>query len=282
VSGAPLSLRIAASSLRSPGARRSEVVVGWAVLGAVAFAAVLGPLTGYPIGADADPSAASLGPSAAHWLGTDHLGRDVAWRLALACEAFAGPGSLAAITTAVVAVPLGAIAGWNGGIAAALVRWAMGVVASIPPLVLVLVACAIYGSSPLVLALTAGMAGAPALAETVAARIEAERRVESVLASRAHGLSDGRILALHLIVGSAGLAIARALLLGFGAFLALETTLSYLGGFGVREPLPSWGNMLAFEWGRAWLPAVAPGIAIWLTLGAVHAAADGFAEPSSG
>jgi ABC-type dipeptide/oligopeptide/nickel transport system permease component len=73
------------------------------------------------------------------------------------------------------------------------------VVASVPRFVLVLLACMIYGSDPLVLATAAGASYAPGLGQAVYARLEALRGAEFVLAARAHGLSDARILGRHLL-----------------------------------------------------------------------------------
>ncbi|MBW1879784.1 MAG: hypothetical protein JRJ84_15585, partial [Deltaproteobacteria bacterium] len=71
----------------------------------------------------------------------------------------------------------------------------------------------------------------------------------------------------------------------FGYFLVLETTLSYIGGFGVQEPMPSWGNMLVFEWGRdVWYApqVMAPVIMLWLTIGAAALVAESLGEVQGG
>lgn len=267
----------------APDLRGGSVRVGWVVLVAVIVAAILAPLGGYDPVSDVSAARAGLPPGPHHWLGTDHLGRDTAWRLAWGARAFVGPGLLCAGTTGALGVPLGALAGWLGEPFAGAVRWALGVVASVPSLVLALLAAAIYGSGPVVLAVALGVSAVPALAGTVAARIEEARASEYLLAMRAHGVRGGAILWVHLALGLGGRAVLRAAILSFGRFLALEATLSYLGGFGVREPWPSWGNMLAFEWGRAGIvPLLAPAVALWGALVGVHAAAEAFAEPSDG
>ncbi|MBX2796147.1 MAG: ABC transporter permease subunit [Myxococcales bacterium] len=280
MTSARLVLASLAATVRRPPA---EGVIGAGVLTAVLLVALLSPLSGYPVGADVDPASRGLGPSAAHWLGTDHLGRDVFWRLMLASRAFAGPGLLACGVAAIVGVPLGALAGWSGGAVAHAVRFVVGAVASVPRLVLVLLVCTVYGSGPTQLALSAGVAAAPALALAVWARIEQLRSTEFVLASLAHGVPAPKLLLVHLVGAACGRSIARQLLATFGSFVVLECTLSYLGGLGVREPMPSWGNMLVFEWGRGiGLSVVAPAIAIWITVAATVAAGRLFAEPVDG
>lgn len=257
--------------------------LGAVALAAVALAGVLSPLSGYPVGADVDPLARSLPPSGEHWLGTDHLGRDVFWRLLLSSSAFVGPGLLSCATTLLLALPLGALAGWVGGSTSQLVTTLLGSVAAVPRLVLVLLCCTIFGNDPVTLALSAGLGAAPSLAAAVRERIERLKLEEFVLASSAHGLSPWRILLLHLLAIASGRAIARQLCEAFGAFMVLECTLSYLGGFGVQEPVPSWGNMLAFEWGRELsMGALAPGLCIWGTLLAAALAARLFSEVEDG
>jgi ABC-type dipeptide/oligopeptide/nickel transport system permease subunit len=277
-------LRIARSELAAlwSSARPGTVFAAFALM-LLGLLAVAAPFGGYAVGMDVSPTEAELGPSVRHWLGTDHLGRDVAWRLVLGTGAFAGPGLLAVGTACGVGVPLGALAGFREGVLSQLVRWVFSTLSAIPTIVGVVLAAAIYGATPWVLGIAVGVAAAPSLGELVAARVEELRRAEVVLADRAHGLTELRIAVFHLVFGASGRAIARAALHVFAGFLAVETTLSYLGRFGVQEPRPSWGNMIAGAWGHAgWLPLAAPAAATWLSLVLIHAAAELFAEPADG
>jgi ABC-type dipeptide/oligopeptide/nickel transport system permease subunit len=251
------------------------------VLLMVIVAWLIARLSGYDVVTDVAPERASRGPSAENWLGTDHLGRDVWWRSLLASEAFVGPGLLACVVALTLGLPSGAVAGYRGGAAAALVRYAFAVIGSIPRMVLVLLACAALGNEPWVLAVAAGVAFAPGLGEAVYARIEALRQHEFVLAARAHGHSTWDIVARQLVWVNCRRLIGQQLLYLFGFVALLETTLSYIGGFGIEEPRPSWGNMLAFEFGisdgnsLAWL---VPALAIWATLVATTRSASALAE----
>jgi peptide/nickel transport system permease protein len=248
--------------------------LGIAVLLAVGWAGVITWLLPeawlpYDIVADVSPAHAGAAPSLEHWLGTDHLGRDVAWRLLISTRAFVGPGLLACLLASVIGVGAGALSGYLGGPVAALVRYLSTVTASIPRFVLVLLAIAIYGNSTWLIGAVAGLAYAPAVAEAVFGRIDSLRRAEFVLAAQAHGLGPARILLYHLLWVNCRRMVGRHALNLFGYLLLLETTLSYIGGFGVMEPEPSWGNMLAFEFGyrtdNIW-GVWAPAIAIWLTI----------------
>lgn len=252
-----------------------------AFLGALLLVAVIAPRLGYVPGTDALAHRASLPPSTGHLLGTDHLGRDIAWRLTLASQAFAGPGLLAALVSTAVGVCAGATSGWLGGPTAAISRWLTGSLASLPRFVWVLLACAAWGDSPAQLGAIVGLAYAPTVSEAVHGRLEALRSTEVFEAARAHGVPGWRRLWIHGIVAGCGRTVARHGALCFGYFLVVETTLAYIGGFGVSEPWPSWGNMLAFEWG--WSPgAVAPAVALWLAVAAVTQVADALQEDRHG
>ncbi len=261
--------------------RRPAVSMAALFLLAVVVTGLAAPFSGYDPILDVDPSRASLPPGPGHWLGTDHLGRDVLSRLLLACQSFVAPGLLACLVAAVLAIPLGAVAGYHGGALETGIRWFFTVVASIPRYVLVLLVLTIYGDDLWLLALAVGVAYTPTLAEAVFARIEQLRSADYVLANRAYGLPGWRILWVHLVWAASRRLVGRHLVLLFGFFLVVETTLSYIGGFGVREPMPSWGNMLVFEWGRgAWYAphVLAPVLALWLTIGAIAWVAEALGE----
>ncbi len=254
---------------------------GAAVLAMVLAGWALASISSYDVIADVDPSRASLGPSLDHWLGTDHLGRDVAWRLLKASQAFMGPGLLACTVSSLPGVAAGALAGFFGGPIAYALRYLATVIATLPRFVLVLLAITIYGDNMWILGAAAGLAYAPTLAEAVYNRIDSLKRDEFVLAARAHGLGSWRILWYHLLWINCRYLVGRHALYLFSYTLLLETTLSYIGGFGVKEPTPSWGNMLAFEFGQrdgnpwgAWAPA----LAIWLTILACNLLANSLVE----
>lgn len=262
---------------------------GALIVGLILLMRLGAAISGYDPAADVHPELASQGPSAAFWLGTDHLGRDVAQRLMHGSAAFVEPGLGAAVVTAALGLLFGTLGGYlHGGgaprVVAGSARYLMGVLASIPALILVLLVVTIYGGAvndwPLpepglmwLIALGCGLVETPALAGALAARLDGLRRAEFVLAARAHGISPARILLYHLLwVNGRGL-VARHALVAFAQMVVVETTLSYLGGFGVPEPSPSWGNMLAFELAvvdgnpLAWL---APAAAIWVGVAGLY------------
>ena len=228
----------------------------------------------YDVVADVHPDHAEAAAGAAAWLGTDHLGRDVFARLVHATSAFMAPGLAAAALATTLGGALGALGGWFGGVTERAVGWLFTVVAAIPRLVLVLLACTIFGSGAWILAVAVAVGCAPETGSAVLGQILRLRQAEFVTAARAHGLPDARVLMYHLLWVNCRHALARQACQVFGFFLVLETTLSYLGGFGVPEPTPSWGNMLAFEFGiqdgNPWA-SVAPALMVWATVWAANA-----------
>jgi len=197
-----------------------------------------------------------LGPSLAHLLGTDPLGRDLFARMIASSEAFFFPGLFACAVAVLVAVPAGAAIGyWPEARASSVVRAALTIVAAWPRLVLVVVVAIFTASvsdpaafAQVRLFLLAGLVGVsfvPQMAYALAERVLFFRREQFVEAARAHGLSDRRILGFHILWANCRNLVLRQTCALFGAWLLVETSLSYLGHYGVPAPRPSWGNILA-------------------------------------
>lgn len=210
-------------------------------------------------------------PSAAHWLGTDALGRDLLSRLASASARFALPGIVAVTTALGLGGALGVAGGFGGRAAAAVCSWLSQVVDSVPKLVLVLLVASITGSDLLWIMIAVGATFAPQVAGAVDASIRRLRATAFIEAEESLGVGVGRIVFVHILWGHAR-HVLLAQLLGLAAYaLLVESSLSYLGGeLGVQEPAASWGNMIAlakdglFE-GHV-LPAAAPALLIALNL----------------
>jgi peptide/nickel transport system permease protein len=198
-----------------------------------------------------------LGPSSLHLLGTDPLGRDLLGRMVVSVEAFFFPGLFACLVTVLLGVPAGSVVGyWPRSKAAAVVRGLLTIVGAWPRLVLVVVVVAIFTASvsdPAAFAgvrlyLLAGLVGlsfAPQLAHALSEKVLHFQREQFVEAARAHGIPDARILGWHILWANCRNLVLRQACTLFGAFILVETSLSYLGHYGVPAPRPSWGNILA-------------------------------------
>jgi len=197
------------------------------------------------------------GPGASHLLGTDQLGRDLLLRMVVSVEAFFAPGLFAAMVALLLSVPAGSLLGFRPGSALASgVRFGLTTLAAWPRLVLVVVGVAIFtamasdpaaweGQRLFVLGGLVGLSFVPDLAGALAERTRSLREEQFIEACRAHGIAERDILLRHILWVNCRHLLLRQVCLVFGAFILVETSLSYLGDYGVPPPRPSWGNILA-------------------------------------
>jgi peptide/nickel transport system permease protein len=215
-------------------------------------------------------------PSAAHWLGTDELGRDALTRLLYGGRISLTVGLASALAATLAGTLVGALAGYfRGWVDQALMRFT-DVMLSIPALPLVL---AISGflrpSPPLLVAVIAGLIWM-APARLVRGQVMALAGRDFVSAARALGAGPARIILRHILPNTLG-PITVAATLAVGGAIMLESSLSFLG-FGVQPPIPTWGGLLnqASPWlvSAPWL-AIPPGVCIFAAVLAVNLAGDG-------
>lgn len=249
---------------------RARVAAGLLLL--LALAALLAPLL-----APHDPNASMdivrdrrLAPSLPHPLGTDQFGRDVLSRLLFGARASLGVAAAAVLLSATVGTVYGAVAGWRGGAVDTLMMRALDGITAVPRLLLLVGLLAARGDVGLpALVLLLGLTGWFTVARLVRAEVRALASRDFVLAGRALGISEGRLLLRHVLPAAVVPAIVAASL-GAGHVVVLEAGLSYLG-IGIRPPHPSWGNMLLDSGGPAsglWWLALFPGLAILATVAA--------------
>ncbi|MBI5440519.1 MAG: ABC transporter permease [Deltaproteobacteria bacterium] len=273
--------------------RRHRLAAASAVFALLLAAACLAaPLLGTLLGADAetvDLATRFAGPSAAHLLGTDELGRDVLLRLLYGGRVSLFVGVTTALTAAALGTVIGLLAGYYGGVAdRVLMRLTDGVIAlPLLPLLIVLAAAdpaklglpAAVLRSPLldlfrIVAIVA-LVGWTTVARLVRGATLSLREREFVLAARALGASGLRIMTVHLLPNLlAPVVVATAL--STGAVILAESVLSFLG-LGIQPPIPSWGNLLTNAQQTLWeAPALAvyPGLLIFATVAACNLIAD--------
>jgi peptide/nickel transport system permease protein len=233
-----------------------------------------------------DPDAMDLGavnalPSAAHLLGTDFVGRDLLTRIMVGTQAFFLPGLLSVSVSLLFGTFLGILAGFWPARFDTLVGLLLQLLESLPKLVLILLVVALFRADIYLILLVVGITNIPAAAELLRARIAVLRRKSYIEAAIALGLPPSRVILKHVLwLHGRGLVLIQATI-GMGEAILIETSLSYLG-FGVQEPTPSWGNMVAlgkdyFFRGELWLSTV-PAAAILLTVLGFHLLGDALLE----
>jgi peptide/nickel transport system permease protein len=262
------------------------------MLAAIAAATLAAPLVAALLGAD--PAAVDLldrfaGPSAAHPLGTDELGRDTLLRLLEGGRVSLTIGIAAAVTAAAVGTAVGLVAGYLGGWSdRVLMRLTDGVIAL--PLLPLLIVFAALDLEKLgiparaterpainllrIVALTV-LVGWTTAARLVRGATLVTRRRDFVRAAQSLGAGTAHILRHHILPNVLG-PLVVATTLSVGDIILLESVLSFLG-LGVQPPLASWGSMLSNAQetlAAAPLLAVCPGAMIFLTVIACNLLGD--------
>jgi peptide/nickel transport system permease protein len=232
------------------------------------FAPVLAPYS--PV--DQDVTQLLLPPSAAHWLGTDDLGRDVLSRLI-----WGAPNSLYASFLAVgvgvaLGVPVGLVIGFLGGWIDEVTSRFIDALLSFPPIVLAIAVTGALGIGLTNAMLSVGFVFAPVLARLVRAQTLVVKSALYVDAARGFGASTSHIIIRHIVPNAIQPVIVQVTLMLAIALLA-EASLSFLS-LGVQPPAASWGGMLARAYNYIEIAPeqmYAPGLAILFTALAFNA-----------
>jgi peptide/nickel transport system permease protein len=232
------------------------------------FAPVLAPYS--PI--DQDVTQLLLPPSAAHWLGTDDLGRDVLSRLIWGAPNSLYASFLAVGVGIVLGVPIGLLIGFLGGWFDEVTSRFIDALLSFPPIVLAIAVTGALGIGLTNAMLSVGFVFAPVLARLVRAQTLVVKNALYVDAARGFGASTSHIIVKHIVPNAIQPVIVQVTLMLAIALLA-EASLSFLS-LGVQPPAASWGGMLARAYNYIEIAPeqmYAPGLAILLTALAFNA-----------
>ena len=267
---------------RHPGA-----LVGTVVLSIILVACLLAPLSPY------DPELSDIDsrlqpPSLQHPFGTDSLGRDLLTRVLYGGRISLFVGFMVVVITLLIGVPVGAIAGYYGGIIDDILMRIIDAALSLPTLMVLILLSAILRevdfplierNSVLTIAMVIGILSWMTVARLVRAIFLTLREMEYVTAARALGASNLFIIASEILPNGFGPIIVEATL-EIGYAIMEESGLSFLG-FGIQPPTPSWGNLLSNAQEHLtrhpWL-AIFPGLMIFLTIISVNYIGDGLRD----
>lgn len=258
-------------------------VVGAGVLAVFILAAILAPLIA-PYGPNAQHLAGKFaGPSGAHLLGQDELGRDILSRIIYGARVSLTAGLAAVIFATVVGALVGLTAGYLGRWVDSVLMRAMDILLAFPSILLAIVVVTILGQGLVNAMLAVGIVNVPRMARVVRSAVIAIREREYVEAARATGASSPRILFLTVLPNSLAPLIVQATLTLATAILDVAA-LSFLG-LGAQAPTPEWGAMLtdAFRSGYGVFvngqhAILFPGIAIALSVLSVNFIGDGLRD----
>jgi peptide/nickel transport system permease protein len=212
----------------------------------------------------------------AHALGTDHLGRDLWSRLVYGARASLTVGVAGLALGAGVGVTVGLLAGFRGGMLDRALVAVIDAYLSFPYILIAIVWAALIRMTIGTLVLIIALRGWVEFARVVRAQVLSIREREFVIAARALGGSDTRLVGRHVLPNARGAILVIA---GFqlGRLILLESTLSFLG-LGIQPPTPAWGAMLAdarLYLTQAWWTVAFPSAAISMVVLAANFLGDG-------
>jgi peptide/nickel transport system permease protein len=204
-------------------------------------------------------------PSAAFWLGTDHLGRDMVSRLIYGARVSMSAGLLIVAFSLLIGLPVGLLAGYFGGWADEALMRVTDIFLAFPALLLAVLLAAALGPGLLNSIVAVSVTWWPWYARMARAEVLVLRGQPYVESARLMGVSHPRILIRHILPGAARPLLVQAAL-DVGPALLTASALSFLG-LGVLPPTADWGQMV--DGGRKFFPdrwwvSASPGIAIFL------------------
>jgi ABC-type dipeptide/oligopeptide/nickel transport system permease subunit len=239
---------------------------------AVAFLAVVAALAAFADRLGFDPLAQDLvsaldGPSAAHWFGTDELGRDIVSRVIYGARTSLTTAAGAVAIAAVVGVPIGLVSGFFGGWRDAVLMRIVDVLLALPSILFAMAMIAVLGRSQAAALVAVGVTGIPSFARVTRAQVLTLRKRDFVTAVEAFGGSATYNMFCTVLPNAWSPILVQVVVLSSVAIL-LEAALAFLG-VGIPPPTPSWGEML--RTGKSFLYeapyyAVLPGIVLTLTI----------------
>lgn len=263
---------------------RSRVAVsGLAIVLFWVLIAVFAPVVTRYSPFEQDSSVINKGPSAAHWLGTDHLGRDVWSRIAYGARTILVLAPLSVLCSLIIGGTLGLTAGYFGGWVDEVVMRILDAMMAFPTILLYLIILAAVGPSAINIVLAITVAGAPGVARLARSLTLDIRTREYVAAAKLRGEHPLYIMFVEILPNARGPILVDAMLrVGYAVFAI--GTLGFLG-LGLPPPSPDWGSMVSkgreFILSRAPWAALFPSVAITSLVVGLNLFADGLQEETT-
>lgn len=242
-------------------------VAGGIIVMCLFFIAVLAPLLSPFNPNEIDRKEILEPPSLKHPFGTDDLGRDLLSRMIWGARISLAVGFVAVGVATLIGMISGALAGYYGGWTDRVIMRFIDIMLSIPTFFLILAVIAFVGPSIWNIMIVIGVTSWMGVARLIRAEFLSIKEREYVLAARALGANDIRIIFRHIMINSLAPVLVSAVL-GVASAVLVESALSFLG-LGVQPPTPSWGNILTLGKDNieiAWWLSVYPGLAILVTV----------------
>lgn len=250
------------------GRARHLLTVYWLLLWAFILVALLAPLLAPYDPVQADSASLLLPPSRAHLFGTDIYGMDVFSRVLWATRADFSISIVGVLLAVGAGVPLGALAGYLGGLADDSLSRLSEIVQAIPLFLFALMVFAALGNSRLVLIGIIAFVNAPIFLKLTRSVVLPLKRSDFVAAAQCAGLTPVQVVLRHVLPNSLG-PMASQFSISCAYAIQVVAGLAFLG-LGVPIPYPEWGSMIQEGAGRMiygeWWVSVFPGIAVLLAV----------------
>ena len=269
-------------ALRRGLAANPLLTVGGALVLLIVFVAIVAPLI-VPFPGDAGtathPFEVLKAPSAAHWFGTDNVGRDLFSRVLFGARVSPVIAMIVLVIACLVGVPLGVAAGFLGGWVDELIMRVTDVFLAFPPLLLALALAAVLPASLTSVTIAIAAVWWPWYVRLIRGQAASVAGRPYVEACRALGLSRMRIIFRHILPNSITPVLVQVSL-DVGGVILTASALSFLG-LGAQDPVPDWGLMVSS--GQSyftpdWWMVTFPGLAILLTAFAFNLLGDGLRD----
>ena len=257
-------------------ARQPSALIGGAIVLTFVLLAIFAPQL-----APYDPNtpdwlAIRKPPSAAHWLGTDDLGRDILSRVIYGARASLMAGVVAVAIAIALGTPLGLVAGYFGGVLDMVISRFTDALLACPFLVLAIALAAFLGASLTNAMIAIGISAMPIFIRLTRGQVLVVRAEDYIVAAKALGVRNRAIIVSHVLPNVLAPIVVQATITMAVAVLA-EASLAFLG-LGQRPPAPSWGSMLdvarQFLVDAPWM-ATSPGLAIVVVVMGFNLLGDG-------
>ncbi len=254
-------------------------VTGGGVLLVLSLLCVAGPWFLHLTYQEQNLDLGATSPDAAHWFGTDTLGRDLFVRLLYGGRISLGVGLSATFVALTIGVVYGAIAGYLGGKTDAVMMRLVDIIYALPFTIFVILLMVFFGRNIILLFVAIGAVEWLTMARIVRGQIMSLKKMEFIEAARSLGLGNTRIIFRHLLPNALGPIIVYTTLT-IPAVMLLEAFLSFLG-LGVQPPMSSWGTLIKDGAEKMeefpWL-LIFPGTIFSLTLFSLNFLGDGLRD----
>ena len=218
-------------------------------------------------------------PSRRHVLGTDEIGRDIASRIVHGARVSLSVGFVAVSIYVLIGLVVGSLAGYYGGVVDVVASRLIEIMLTIPTLFLIITVVAFLPPSIFNIMVVIGVTNWPTVARLTRGEFLKTKTLEYVIAARALGATDCRIIFRHILPNSLAPVFVAATF-GIASAILIESTLSFLG-LGAPPSTASWGSVLSDArklLPSGWWLAAFPGLAIFLTVTSYNLVGEGLRD----